>query len=151
MENLNLTQRLDAVLNFINTDKDTLGVIEFYQSTTQNQKELVEILEKLHKDGYIKRAPTSNINTQLNTPTVEGRFFIGYEKQRVLQDMQLAKISRMETDQRIYKDRLLWATLIAGIAAVLLLLWQVWIWFYPVHANYPYWIWETIAKSNQKI
>jgi len=150
MKELTLTQRLDAVLKFINTEEDPQQLIKFYQSTPKNQLELAEILEKLEKDGFIKRVFTSNTNTFKNTPTVEGRFFIGYEKRRILDEDMISKISRKEIADDRYRDRLLYATWCAGIAAVLLLLWQVWIWFYPIHSNYPFWIWETIPKTTKK-
>jgi hypothetical protein len=74
--------------------------------------------------------------------------FIGYEKTRILQDEDIRTSQSNASQAKTYADRLLLATWCAGIAAVLLLLWQVWIWFYPIHANYPFWIWETIPKKK---
>lgn len=100
-------------------------------------------IRKLINDGYLTDMGAGNYKI-----TFEGDVFIGYEKQRTLDEEYLAKISRTETDQRIYKNRLLYATWCAGIAASLLLLWQVFVYFYPVHKDYPYWIWETMPKKS---
>jgi hypothetical protein len=142
-----LIQKLDWILQAINKDEYDEEIIRTYD---WKSNELVEILEKLSRDGYTKRERIAGSYHFSNTPTVEGRLYIGYEKYRILENEELAKILNAEKRVEEYETKLYRATLLAGIVAALLLLWQVLSWFYPHYSDYPYhyWIWETIPKER---
>jgi hypothetical protein len=138
-----LIQKLDWILQAIN---DNVANEEIKNKYTGNINELTEILEKLERDKFIKRVKINSTGEYENTPTVEGRLFIGYEKTRLLEDERLTSIGQMAIATKKYNTRLLLATLLAGIAAFLLLLWQVFLWINPTYSNFPYVIFGIIRK-----
>lgn len=149
--NLSPQQKLDIVLqklvNLSETHNISYREIAVNVSAQGYEKEIFEILLKLEKDGYV--TSTDNNGNRQYYSNFDGRLFIdngGYVKAKKVADENLTISSHTLTQDKIYRTHLLWATWSAGIAALLLLLWQVWIWFYPVHSNYPYWIWQTIPK-----
>jgi hypothetical protein len=100
------------------------------------------IVEKLNRDNHIYKAGwTAAFQT-----TFEGNLFIGYDKQRQLDDERLTSIGQMASATKKYNTRLLWATWCAGIAAFLLLLWQIFVWINPVYASFPYILFGAIRK-----
>jgi len=142
-------QQIDIVLNVFKSDRGHISLDNLYKRTNFIDGDILSrIIEKLIRDKYIYVIAIQGVNFEKYAITFEGFLFHGYEKQQILDNERIAKISRTEVDLRSYKNRLLLATWCAGIAAALLLLWQVWIWFYPVHANYPYWIWQTMPPKH---
>lgn len=148
MPKLNPFEKIDTVLEYIRKSEVVYKeyLINEMHHLSISRLEVAVIIEKLKRDIYI--IEDINYIGVLYAATFESFLFIGYEKTNILQDEQIVKIFQTEVDLKKYKDRLLWATWSAGIAAVLLLLWQVWIWFYPLHSNYPLWIWETTQKKH---
>jgi len=104
--------------------------------------DLQKILDYLMLEKYIELGDYQRYKT-----TIAGELFIGFEKTEILQNDAIKTSQNNAYQAKTYADRLLFATWCAGIAAVLLLLWQVFVYFYPVHKDYPYWIWETIPKK----
>jgi hypothetical protein len=104
------------------------------------KEDTIVYLKKLIDDGMIE-LENSEIQYRLK---FEGKIFIGYEKKRILDGENLFKISRTASDERTYKNRLFWATLIAGISACLLLLWQVFLYVYPLQSDFYYFWWQKI-------
>jgi hypothetical protein len=92
------------------------------------------IINKLRDDGYIM------ISLGSVYLTFEGSFFVGYQQQQIIDDRNERRIVRNE---RLLVN----GTWFAGFAAVFLLAWQMFVYFYPVHKDFPYWIWETIPKK----
>ncbi len=97
-----------------------------------------KILQKFCKDGFAEEG-----NVDQFTITYDGLISHGYERQSLIDDKNETRIIRNET-------LLVRGTWAASLAAAFLLLWQVWIWFYPVHKDYPYWIWEKTSVSKNK-
>ena len=93
--------------------------------------ELERSLKKLMDDGYIY-----TIDEDEYAISIKGYLFAGYEKTLLLENERLTSIGQMAIATKKYNTRLLWATWCAGIVAALLLLWQVWIWFYPTNKDY---------------
>jgi len=150
MELNSALKQIDHILNILKEHQSLLNFDEIKKKVDESAlviepSVLGMILEKLERDKYIFRN-TSKLPNYFNI-SFEGNLFIGYQKQRILDDEGIITAQNNASQAKIYANRLLWATWCAGIAAVLLLLWQVWVWFYPVHANYPYWIWQTIPKK----
>jgi hypothetical protein len=139
-----LIQKLDWILQAINKDEYNEEIILTYD---WKSNELVEILEKLSRDGYTKRERIAGTYNFSNTPTVEGRLFIGYEKQRILENEELTKILNSEKRVEEYETKLYRATLLAGIVAALLLLWQVFVYMYPQQSD---WFYFWFQKSPKK-
>ena len=152
MESLSYLNKLDAILNVLKNNYDKLHSIVTYQSMEAKfigkitMAEIKLIVDKLIKDEYCVIDP-NGLHTKAFKVTFEGLVYIGYDNTRKLEEEKLTSIGQMAIATKKYNTRLLWATWCAGIAAFVLLLWQVWIWFYPVNANYPYWIWQTIPKK----
>lgn len=151
MENFSPFQKLDEVLEYLRDNvSHSLGNIQTAVKEKFNVNyeldELKIALRHAKTDGYIH----SNESFTAYIITLKGFMFIGYVKQRQLDDERLTSIGQISIATKKYNTRLLWATWCAGIAAALLLLWQVWIWFYPVHKDYPYWFWEKAAIHKKK-
>jgi hypothetical protein len=111
---------------------DKLGI-------TLTEYEMLIVLQKLLDDNHIE----FKVEHNRYRITFEGLVFNGYE--------QTAIISAQNETRIIRNERLLvrgtWA---AAIVAAFLLLWNIWIWFYPVHKDYPYWFWEKISVVKKK-
>jgi hypothetical protein len=136
-------QQIDTVLDFFKGDR---GHVSFdhvitrldIDGVTFNGDILRRIIEKLIRDNYVYITEPQGVNYEKYAVTFEGYIFIGYVNQQTLQNEEVLRISQMEIDAKRYRDKLFWATLIAGIAAVLLLLWQVFVWLHPLYSKYPY-------------
>jgi len=133
-------------------------------------KEIIEIIGKLKKDGYVwedyntENAISRNTVTPSFTSTFDGRMFItngGYEA-KALRDANDALLAQMEVDRRRTLDvllatnstrlnsltnRLFWATVIASVAALFLLSWQVFLWINPTYSNFPYILFGIVLKT----
>lgn len=152
-DNLSNEQKLDCVLEYlVSLPKDDYvnsdNVVDRIEAFS-HRKEVYEILIKLTKDGYINTH--SSMGTGTYVSNFDGRMFIqngGYEAQAKRDQLQLTIAVQNET-RTVRNERLLVnGTWFAGVAAVVLFLWQVWMWFYPVHKDYPYWFWEKIPVEK---
>lgn len=136
MNRLTPVQKLDVVLNSIK--EDTL-IIQYPENDIKIGKhlfyidELNRIFNKLYKDGYINK--DSDEYASFHSITFDGYVFVGYE---------LSGLIILENENRRLRNdhRLIVGTWFAGIAALLLFLWQVFLYFYPVHADYPFFFWQ---------
>lgn len=140
MQNLSPFEKIDFVLNLLKEHKtSTYGQlrIESANPADPQDHEFHAIVNKLIKDEYVVRYESGQYAL-----TFEGSLFIGYDKERILREEEVLRISYRGINDNNYKERLFWATLIAGIFAGLLLLWQVFLYFYPVHKDYPLWFWQ---------
>ncbi|MGZ3821471.1 MAG: hypothetical protein ACXVB6_12820, partial [Mucilaginibacter sp.] len=133
-----------------------------------NQDDIVRILDKLVNDGYVIERKQDNNGTRIIPQYLiswSGHLFDSYdakasrdaealEQQRIdaarliqLESQNLTNSGRLN----ILTHRLVKATWFAVGAAAVLFLWNVWIWFYPVHKDYPYWFWEKApTKTSPK-
>lgn len=151
-------QKLDVVLKTLLSlsEEHTVRYKEVVVNVNAHgcDKEIFEILLKLLKDGYI--ATTSTTGHGQYYSNFDGRLFIqngGYTA-KALKDANDALLAQTEIDRRLTLDVLLaknstrlnvltWWLVIGAFAVVA---WQVFLYFYPLHADYPYWIWETVPK-----
>lgn len=154
MEIITPIQKLDAVLDFLKTQKSYLN---HHSVDTGLRKvnieldadDLIRIKDKLINDGYLIERKTNTLGSSIDPVyliSYSGYLFHGYIKQQAIDDLILCINAKNESRKSRNDHRLVVGTWFAGIAALLLLLWQVFLYFYPVHTNYPYWIWQTIPK-----
>jgi len=140
---------LDSVLTFLAQlpDEDGKLVDEISAALTIPLKDTFEIVRKLEKDGFaIRDYITDPVDASPYWSTFDGRIFIengGYIRRKQVDDEKTEIIVRNES-QRLRNDHLLIVgTWFAGIAALLLLLWQVFLYLYPVHKDYPlFFFWQ---------
>lgn len=146
-------QKLDIVLQAVvnmseNDNLNYMFIVEMVKADGYG-KEIFEILLKLMKDGYITSPHGGGHGIYFSN--FDGRLFIdngGYTEER---NRRIAhEIIASQNEKRIIRNEklLVIGTWFAGFAAAFLLLWSMWIWFYPIHKDYPYWIWETIPKKK---
>lgn len=164
MENLGSEKTLDVFLKYFSELPDLNGknIAQIHiDYPIYPLKEIIEIIGKLKKDGYVwedyktENAISRNIVTPSFTSTFDGRMFItngGYEA-KALRDANDALLTQKELDRRkeldgllierstrlnVLTNRLFWATVVASVAALLLLSWQVFLWINPTYSNFPY-------------
>ncbi|SDH84063.1 hypothetical protein ACRQ5D_13840 [Mucilaginibacter sp. P25] len=108
MKDYTILEKLDAILNFIINERDEIGLSEYLNN---NYNEAVELLEKLSKDGYIKREQKTKNDPFNSIPTTEGRVFSisgGYVGHKAANDLK-EKLSNdkviidLKNAKRIYK------------------------------------------------
>ncbi|MES2427039.1 MAG: hypothetical protein V4560_08690 [Bacteroidota bacterium] len=149
MENLTPSQKLDKVLFVLAENNSkissivTLASLREYFKASILPSEIPLILAKLEKDGFIKCDLTA-YSEEVYSISFEGLAMneVGYHNQSIISSQNETRIVRNE--------RLLvngtWA---AAIAALLVLLWQIFLFYFPHYSDYPYhWIWETIPKGK---
>jgi hypothetical protein len=158
MDNISPIFYLDKVLYSFEPNNRNRGVHNLDISnnlatsdTKINRSVLTEILFKLVKDGYLRIEVDDAIinyqtvkNIDFYLLTLEGEIFQlsgGYIK-------QIETTSKNENRRLSYDRRLIWGTWFAGIAAILVLLWQVWLWFYPLRKDFVHR--NDIEKISQK-
>jgi hypothetical protein len=139
---------LNTVLSFLTDLPNADGklVSEISAVLTIPLKDSFEIIRKLERDGFaIRDYITDPVNASPYWSTFEGRMFIengGYVRQKQIDNEKMG-ISVRNENRRLRNDHLLIAgTWFAGIAALLLLLWQVFLYLYPVHRDYPLFFWQ---------
>lgn len=146
MENYTIIEQLDALLEFIVTKKDNHKIKDFYGT---NQSLMDELSRKLQTDGHIiievKNAEPRLIQVR-NKATIDGRLFynLGGYKQKVIDDAINSSLIA-QNEKRIIRNEiwLLRGTWVASIVGFLLLVWQVFLFYYPNYQEYPFhWIWE---------
>jgi hypothetical protein len=137
-----LVARLDQTLNFVvNTpDGTTMENFRLYNPMLwERDNQYLMAFKKLIDDKFIEEDPNGG-GQIIYRGTIIGAMFIGYAKQQALDDLNSNRIANNT-------KWLLWGTWFASVLAALLLLWQVFIYFYPVHKNYPYWYWEKTLEK----
>jgi len=148
-------EKLDMVLRYVvSLGKDDLltrDSIAYNMDAGSHVKEISEVLLKLYKDGYVHTQNEMGLSSYVSN--FDGRIFIqngGYVRKKETDD-ETANIIVRNENRRLRNDHLLIVgTWFAGIAALLLFLWQFFLYFYPVHKDYPYWFWEKIPVSKHK-
>jgi len=161
-------EKIDMVLRYVvnipSRELLTRDQIASNMDAVTYEKEITEILLKLHKDGFIYTP--NELGTGYFYSNFDGRMFVqngGYEA-KALKDANEASWKQSEIDRRrtlddllasnstdlnVLTSRMAKATLFAGIAGLLLFLWQIVLWYFPTHSDYPFlWIWETIPKKK---
>jgi hypothetical protein len=145
MDNKLLIKRLDQTLEFVVTTPDGTTMDNFRQNNLdlwERDNQYLMAFKKLKDDKFIEEDPNAG-GKIIYRATIVGSMFIGYEKQQVIDN---------SNEKRLAENMkwLLWGTWFAGILAALLLLWQVFVYFYPVHKDYPYWYWEKTPSQISK-
>jgi hypothetical protein len=135
MKNLSLLEKLDATLKYC-IDNENKDLIQYFKS---NHNEMDELLDKLERDGFIKRDKNlaKEINDIHGKPTIEGRMFYdkgGYERQAQMD--KLHETVSFLNNKRIIRNEemLVHATAVAIIVGLAILGWQIFVWFFP-HYN----------------
>lgn len=130
---------LQKVVNMSETDNSYYAFIANYVGANEYPKEIFEILLKLLKDGYVTCTTTNGAGNYFSN--FDGRMFIdncGYteEKKRRIANETIAS----QNEKRIIRNErlLIQGTWFAGLAALLLLVWQVFVWVNPTYSNFPY-------------
>jgi len=156
MENISSLKKLDTVLDYLRktenleqNESDALinraDVANYLYSKFDykiTHRELSRIFVKLTNDGYMDTIIGDCYLTH------EGYWFHGYIKQKEIDDLNQAISIQKEKRTARNEIWLTYGTWFAGFAALLLLLWQVFLWYFPTHADYPYiWIWERIIHK----
>jgi hypothetical protein len=160
-------EKIDMVLNYVvSLGKDDLlnrEQIVSNMDANSHAKEISEILLKLHKDGYVSTNNTMGGGYYVSN--FDGRMFIqsGGYRASTLRKAEAVEQQRIDAAQLIYLEsqnlsnsgrlntlthRLVLAGWFAFAAAVFLFAWQVWIWLYPIHKDYPYWFWEKVPTEK---
>lgn len=137
MKDLTPIQRIDKVLDYFKNnpwriDFDILKKEMKNQVVVKNDPELRTLIDKLQVDRNIMYAGDKD-HTDLWQITYEGLLSDTYEKKKEIENSGRAIA---ETNQMVAKKNeilLVRGTWFAGIAAVLLLLWQIFIYLYPIH------------------
>ena len=126
---LNPLEKLDLILAYFVENKQIVKPQDVWQQLNAKYevsgKEIEYIFEKLHNDGFL------TILKDGHRLTFKGLYFEGYviQKQRILMKESI----EARNENRIVRNDILlvWGSWFAGTAGFLLLLWQIWIWFYP--------------------
>jgi hypothetical protein len=119
-------EKLDQVLDLLRDNKPhQLGGImtelRLLKEVHYSLDELRIALRKLEKDGFV----FTNVGTDVFTITLDGYLFTGYVKKSL--------IDKTSYRRRNVRDfALTWGTVLAGIAASALLIWQVYSYFHPL-------------------
>jgi hypothetical protein len=152
MEKDDVLNKLDALLELFREQNDGIQYTELFKLANKDDlifkaKVLKISLEKLLRDKYVYEFINRNdSNDIIYTITIEGIIFCGYVEQDRINVVNQTIFDQNET--RIIRNEkwLIRGTWFAGFAGLLLLLWQIFLYFYPVHADYPYFFWQTIKK-----
>jgi hypothetical protein len=134
MKDLPLLQQLDILLSFLISGIDNSGVIDYFNS---HNREFNELLVKLAKDGYTTNTTQiDNIRHEIHMPTIEGRMFMsngGYVRQNEINIATAEQNAFFLRRSRVNERLVARYTIIAALGAWLVLLWYIFIWFYPNH------------------
>ena len=117
MTKLSQVDELDFILSFLKDRKASVTVEDVRihcaaQGVDIDIEQIRTILRHLIDEEYVIDRKTGTYKL-----SIKGISFIGFQKNEILQNEELAKISRRERDDARYRDRLLWATWSAGIFA----------------------------------
>ena len=135
MQFLSIFEELDAMLEFfIKPDADS----KFYEHIKDNYVVRENLLTKLEKDGYINRSYKTDSKDSDLTISIDGKIFLangGYVKQHELNVISAA-LAQNDRKRVIRNERLIIAgTWVASIVAALVLIWQLYAYYYPVQSE----------------
>lgn len=148
MADLDPEALLNTVLQYLTELPDATGklVNEIATELTISLKDTFEIIRKLEKDGFAVRDYINDpVDKSPYWSTFDGRIFFnngGYTRQKEIDNLTLSLIAKNESRRLRNDHRLIYGTWFAGIAAVLLFLWQIFLYLYPVHRDYPLFFWQ---------
>jgi hypothetical protein len=154
MTEIEALTKMDILFDILKTQKDSLEFNEILLLVQEKDSLIDDIflkmgLYKLQEDNYAYELKhQDNKKYKIYSVSIKGSIFHGYVKQKEIEDLNQTIF--VQNEMRIVRNEkwLTRGTWFAGIAALLLLLWQVFLYFYPVHADYSYWIWQTIPKTH---
>jgi hypothetical protein len=101
-----------------------------------SEEEIKIALGRLLDDKFIDYRQHGNYKITFN-----GDLFIGYKNKDKLDMDAIQSLSVVRVAAKKYGDRLLCATWTAGIVAAVLLLFQVFCYYFPHYSAYPYHFW----------
>ncbi len=154
-ENLTPIEKLDKFLTYFmemgETDDGRTSRLssEVHKETgSGDKKEMFEILHKLETDGYINglRRPFQGQNVTMYYSTFDGRIFYingGYKKQQ--ENIRINEANSARNERRMVRNEiwLLRGTWAAAMIGFLVLVWYIFLFYFPHYSDYPYhWIWE---------
>jgi hypothetical protein len=148
MDDVTPLRHADVVLLVLKKDRGHINFDDLTNRVKPNGIDgdiVLRILEKLKRDNHVyeKQRHTGGVDYAI---TVEGSMFIGYEKQRIIDEEKIRISQNTASQAKTYANRLLLVTGIAGAAALLLFLWQIFVWINPSYANFPYVLFGAIRK-----
>lgn len=152
MKKLEPIELLDEVLNFIKIGEQwkTLKVIRthFREIETElTNDDLTRILFKLMADDYVLYSEVDDYTKDHYTATYSGMLFHGYIKQKEIDNLNFLRAGQLEKRIVANERSLRYATWFAGFAAILLLLWQVFLWVNPTYSDFPYVLFGIVRKT----
>jgi hypothetical protein len=131
METLSPAQKLDAVLNLLKIEPLTINALQTRLSGSGiAADEYPQITCKLQKDDLIEKNAENQYIANFN-----GRLFIGYNNQKELEAInQIIAENNDSVRLRTYR-MMVKGVWFAGTAILLLLLWQIFVYLFPVSSN----------------
>ncbi|MDB5154667.1 MAG: hypothetical protein JWR54_3418 [Mucilaginibacter sp.] len=134
MDSLSPVQQIDLVLKMFKNDRGHMNFDDLYIKTKAeiDGDILSRIVEKLIRDKYIYITFVQGANFEKYAITFEGFLFNGYEKQQEIEEINQSIAKNYELVRQRNDHRLVVGTWFAGIAAVLLLLWQVYSFYHTI-------------------
>jgi hypothetical protein len=144
--------KLDDLLKLLQSEKEAIqfnDILTKVKDKGFDGKLLKIALYRLEEDKYAYELVNEDDKKEkMWSITIQGAIFHGYVEQKRIDGINQFNAENAER-VAIRNDRwLVRGTWFAGIAAVLLLLWQIFLWYYPQYKDYPYcWIWQTIVKK----
>jgi hypothetical protein len=136
-------QKLDEVLNYLRTQKSFLTDAQLSDNLQTkgliiSEDDLIRITDRLINDGYIIERKRDKKQTAIDPKyliSYKGYLFQGYVEQKRIDNIN-QNIAETKEKIAIRNDiYLVRGTWFAGIAAILLTAWQIFLYFYPPHAD----------------
>jgi hypothetical protein len=154
MDELTPAQQIDTVLKLLQYDRGYTTKEQLLNRIRSKEIEiegdiLDRILEKLSFDRYVFITLTPG-GEPAYAISYEGYLFHGYAKQQAIETEKEVIIARNESRRLRNDHRLIVGTWFAGFAALLLFLWQCWIWIYPLYKDYQHDILPKKAVEKNK-
>jgi len=150
MDDLKPIDELDYYLELLRKRNDiaTITMIIAFSGKEYSVDEYFRvrrIIDKFLRDKMVFEIPDIPGRLQPDPSyqmTYEGLLFHGYRKQSEIDEMN--HVIFVHNEKRIVRNEkwLNRGTWTASIVGVMLLLWQIFLYFYPVHADYPYFFWQ---------
>jgi len=138
-------QRLDGIFFFLKNERrhfefQPLRIEYLHRFDNDDEKELQLILNKLLSDGLIEKDITED-KRERYIISFNGLIFQGYENTQINERQNQIMIAL--TSKWVMRG-----TCAAAILAGLLLIWQIFVYIYPVHKDYPYFFWEKVPNKH---
>jgi hypothetical protein len=145
--------KMDALLVLLQSQEKSLTFNELLdlikeKDASFNGKLLKIALYRLEDDNYVYELINEIDKTiKIYSITIQGAIFHGYKKQKEIDDLAFEIKGRAEKRAVLSDERLVFWTRFAGIAALLVFLWQVFLYLYPKQSDFYYFWWQTIPKK----